>query len=570
MSESTDITDYHSVNESFLPSSSPQRSNKDVYTTAAEEESQRKGSSSEIANADLSDEIEIIEVEEFPSGDVHPETSRVLEPKELKEEPSTDTLKSNSGPYLKEAEQPEEYKNQEMTESEKPLLVEPKEKEIQVSIPQTNSKETTPSPEKGREKASTISPSQKRKEEFFNDDFFVLAAPSKKKKKSKKHKKTKALDIETLFPQISVKKDVSDTTETETPKETKSPERLETESPKQSPMLSESKSPIRRHGSITPPPVIDKSAFTTSANDDLSLKLQTLLNNIDLDDDFFNDEIEEFRPSNLVDSNGYSFDDEHEKKRQYILRIISKIPGMSGMPLDLSLDFATKGSKNFSRIFESSLLHFKTKFLSEPTFQPECYTAEQTAFIWIEGRMEIRPFYKPSTLRISPPNTVDYEDSIPPTLVTILLIPKMHTKDYMKIYPEFSKSSLSLDDSELSKEIDKLEQREKHSIEDDSDSLFDEDEVIENNNPDVVSAEVQSADNYFVIGLKGSDNKRVEVQVSPDTKIEKLLEYYIKVKKLENIDLNKVRLIFDDEPLDLNGLVGDTELEEDFEVQIAL
>jgi hypothetical protein len=73
---------------------------------------------------------------------------------------------------------------------------------------------------------------------------------------------------------------------------------------------------------------------------------------------------------------------------------------------------------------------------------------------------------------------------------------------------------------------------------------------------------------YFEIGLKGKDNKRISVQVCATTKLKDLLAHYLKTKDIEAS--TKAKLLFDDEELDLEGVVGDTELEDEYEVQVVV
>lgn len=77
-----------------------------------------------------------------------------------------------------------------------------------------------------------------------------------------------------------------------------------------------------------------------------------------------------------------------------------------------------------------------------------------------------------------------------------------------------------------------------------------------------------SSDGYFRISLKGCDNQAVNVKVNADTTISKIVEYYCKTRNISAADAAKVRLVFDDEDIDMSGTVGDTELEEDFTVDV--
>lgn len=76
----------------------------------------------------------------------------------------------------------------------------------------------------------------------------------------------------------------------------------------------------------------------------------------------------------------------------------------------------------------------------------------------------------------------------------------------------------------------------------------------------------ENGDDGFRISMKGKDNVSLQVMVNPDTKIEKLIEYY---RAQRNIPATaKVMLEFDDEELNPSDAIQDTELEEDFTIDV--
>lgn len=105
-----------------------------------------------------------------------------------------------------------------------------------------------------------------------------------------------------------------------------------------------------------------------------------------------------------------------------------------------------------------------------------------------------------------------------------------------------------------------------------------EEEVIEENfgEGDITkdSDEAQDAEHddndrdggFFTIYMAGKDNDRIGVQVNAETQISKLAAYYKTKKNMPEDTI--VKLEFDDDELDLNGLVGDTELEEDYTIDV--
>lgn len=78
----------------------------------------------------------------------------------------------------------------------------------------------------------------------------------------------------------------------------------------------------------------------------------------------------------------------------------------------------------------------------------------------------------------------------------------------------------------------------------------------------------EDEDGYFPISLKGKDNHPITVKVNAETTIQKLVQYFCKNKNIPDEKQSKVRLVFDDEDIDMSGTVGDTELEEDFTVDV--
>ena len=73
-------------------------------------------------------------------------------------------------------------------------------------------------------------------------------------------------------------------------------------------------------------------------------------------------------------------------------------------------------------------------------------------------------------------------------------------------------------------------------------------------------------DGEFRISMKGKDNKSLHVLVNPDTKIQKLVDYYRSQHEIPRT--TEITLLFDDEELDPSDLIKNTELEEDFTIDV--
>lgn len=142
---------------------------------------------------------------------------------------------------------------------------------------------------------------------------------------------------------------------------------------------------------------------------------------------------------------------------------------------------------------------------------------------WLEGKSHLQRFFKPATLRIL--------ETVKNPIITILHLSQENKLDaYQDLIPI---------------------------------------EIASPQN-EVVSSpqETSETSGYFVVGLKGSDNKRVDVEVGAATRIHSLLDHYLRVKNLSAEMGKSARLVFDDEDLDINGTVADTELEEGFEIEV--
>ncbi|GEQ67745.1 hypothetical protein JCM33374_g1410 [Metschnikowia sp. JCM 33374] len=232
---------------------------------------------------------------------------------------------------------------------------------------------------------------------------------------------------------------------------------------------------------------------------------------------------------------GAEASDEHS--RVYSVKVSSRL----GLPLEYEKEIS--GDTTFGQLTDQLRAETLRKY-HDPHYW------DYGILVWVEGRSELKPFFKPSTLRIPQPggNAV--------TKITCLYIPKEHAANFENLYSEF---------------------REKPEIVDEfSIGLEDETSVYVLSDDDASSAPAKAPTNtepedkseFFVIGLKGKDNKRIEVEVGPTTEIRSLLRYYMKEKGIKESAGRQGRVVFEDEELDLDALVGDTELEEDFEVQV--
>lgn len=212
-----------------------------------------------------------------------------------------------------------------------------------------------------------------------------------------------------------------------------------------------------------------------------------------------------------------------ESERQYIVKIMS-------VHSEITEELQVPGDRTFESMVREILMKHHWHYNMQ----------EDNILFWVEGRSELKGFFKPSTLRIPPATNEQI------TKVTVF-----HTLKYRN-------DDLHL----LSEQYEHPKDAESETEEDGDDTLLDVVEV----KPMVPDPQPERAE-YFIIGLKGKDNKRIECEVGSHTKISDMLAYYLKVKGIDPSTVD-AKLIFDDEVLSLDGTVGDTELEEDFEVQV--
>lgn len=227
--------------------------------------------------------------------------------------------------------------------------------------------------------------------------------------------------------------------------------------------------------------------------------------------------------------------DEHD--RIYLVKVTSRV----GRPYECVKQIT--GETTFGELVEILLQETLREFKNDKYWS-------HGVLVWIEGRSELKPIFKPKTLRI--PEPVGSTS----TPMSCLFIPTVHVLRFEELYPEFQKI--------LAAEAQLLADAE---AEEEDVVVLDEAENTTSGLASEPPAE-ESKSEYFVIGLKGKDNKRIEAEVGPSTKIRSVLKYYMETKGITPEPGREGRILFEDEALDLDAVVGDTELEEDFEVQV--
>lgn len=425
----------------------------------------------------------------------------------------------------------------------------------------------------------------------IEDDFFSMAPRAspiptkpkeKKKKKKRKVKTTSDLSREGSVVASSNPEDaeakpvVLATTQNDIPNDAEVISLSDEDKPR----------PTRR---LTPPPV-DEIEFMKSFKEGAQRKIQDAAPVIDLDDD---DDVEDVYYSSTLKSlksfteklaakrtnrgksdlsDGKEEDDTAAAPlRTYDVNIRSFLPGSE----DSIVDVQVIGDKKFGKVMKKVLKHFISMNDVAEQYIP-LYSPEFANFIWRSGKslIKVTEFMSPNGLQL------------PPTVKNLEF--ELHTNEQINdLIEEHSRIQRA---RKLAIEREKLLDAQAEAaaravivdVEEEDDDDDDEDfrEVdLEIEKQDAVRSnasgptqkspepeEDKDAEDYFKIGLKGEDNKKVFVQVNPETQISKIVEYYLTQKNLPQT--TKVRLVFDDEDIELDQTVGDTELEEDFTVEV--
>jgi len=425
---------------------------------------------------------------------------------------------------------------------------------------------------------STNDQEKHKKRSFLEDDFFSLSSSFDKKKRKHKHKSRDATPNSSDAPLQPIKiegalpsKQVPNSCEANTANQIK----LDFVPIPEANSIPTTTTVTR---GVMAPPIIDKEQILREIEQKVNereAKSSTPVFDVS-DEEVLELEIVKSSPKtkptkkSSAEDHGYKFSEADEKKRRYIIKITSKLPA----PVDatVEVDLGCKGMKSFSKIIKYAVDFYKSTYSSQlPPILLDRYDVELCSLVWVEGKMIVNSFYTPRTLRIAPPGgefnaLVDKVETMPPTTLHFFLIPKDNSENFMNVYPELRASVIEPEIKET-EETTIAEELSQSSSEDEEDDM-DEPNSKEDELVDLANDE----EGVFSIGLKGKDNKRISCKVTPQTKIERLLKFYLKKKGIDesSINLPSVKMIFDDEELDLNDIVANTELEDDFEIQIII
>lgn len=233
-------------------------------------------------------------------------------------------------------------------------------------------------------------------------------------------------------------------------------------------------------------------------------------------------------------------DVEAKDTRVYNLHITSYLPGSENLPV---LTLQVKGNKQLNSVVKKVLQHFK-QLQVIPENLVHLFDEKNVVLYW--NKMQLMSFMKLDSLLI--PETEEVETEVEMVLYSKNQLEEIRRNERLELQERL----------ERKRKDEELELMLKQRAEE---KLKEEQEEIEYSQP-----EAQDINDYFKIGLKGEDNYKIIIEVSPETKLEDIVKYYLKTKKLP--ESTKVKLVFDDEELEITGTIADTELEEDFTVDV--
>jgi hypothetical protein len=254
-----------------------------------------------------------------------------------------------------------------------------------------------------------------------------------------------------------------------------------------------------------------------------------------------------------LDSGDSSTSNELRNPKKYSINITSYLPGSENHPLHIDM----KGHKPFSSVISKILKYLLAQDGVSETLI-DIYVPENV--VLMRDSMELLDFMKPDSLNICAPDVGPIELDLGlytrSQIITMQeykeqeKIKKLRELEHEEELDRIAKAQIQVDDLHADdkefEEIDReIEYKERHLT---------------------AEPEESEEDGYFRITLKGGDKAKIEVKVKPDTLVSKLASYYLKKTGLQ--PTTRLRLVFDDEDLDLSDTVGDTELEEDFTVDV--
>lgn len=239
-------------------------------------------------------------------------------------------------------------------------------------------------------------------------------------------------------------------------------------------------------------------------------------------------------------------------RRIYNVRFISKLDGS----IDKAVQLKVLGKYDFASVLPSVLNGFMKEY-KIPIAMKKVYVAENVVLYWKTAKL--LNFMTCNSLKI--PQAFD--DEISEIEITIV------SKEYEKTFEENMRSNFlggklivetGPDVSNSNNANSRVEEFEKE--------LKGINESTPNDSVEYIDLDNQDETGLIKIALVGQDNKKLFVNVRRSTKLHKVSEYYRKKKLLQKEAT--LKLIFDHEELDVNGNIGDQDLEDGDMIEVVL
>lgn len=215
-------------------------------------------------------------------------------------------------------------------------------------------------------------------------------------------------------------------------------------------------------------------------------------------------------------------------RREFLLSVGSKLSAAPNSVVDLKV----KGGSTFRKIVDSVVRHLSQKI---PQLKPD-----RPCLYWEKHNLKLNNFLKIATL------------------LSGTLIDEEHRLSKVPI-----PLKMSLMENKSADDLVELTNLKNLGLRNSAPLDAPDEPPMEEGVPKAAPEE----DKYFRIDLRGSKT-RFSVSVNKDTILEKLKLYYL--ERVGMPPTTKVKLLFDDEELDMRKKVGDTEMEEDYIVDVVL
>lgn len=241
-----------------------------------------------------------------------------------------------------------------------------------------------------------------------------------------------------------------------------------------------------------------------------------------------------------------------QPRRIYNVRFISKLDGS----IDKAVQLKVLGKYDFASVLPSVLNGFMKEY-KIPIAMKKIYVAENVVLYWKTAKL--LNFMTCNSLKI--PQAFD--DEISEIEITIV------SKECEKAFEENMSSNFLEGELivETGPEVSNSNNADSR-VEEFEKELKGINELTPNDSVEYIDLDNQDDTGLIKIALVGQDNKKLFVNVRRSTKLHKVSEYYRKKKLLQKEAT--LKLVFDHEELDVDGNIGDQDLEDGDMIEVVL